>query len=364
MTKKGNPKGATQAPTTAKPKAGVYISFNTAETAALQGVCLRSLRVYFELKWLANFKTGAVGKFGRQKLTYEGIAQRVAIPTSQGRSGSQNTIDGKEVARIIQRLEQAGLVKDIANTSDGLTLRLPLSPIRAGKSGMQEEAQEQEAPMTKLQSVPIQNSLEPPQHLFTQRTEEPADDWDDWEEDVSAIAAQNTGIQGEKLPTERTFDHGPNPHQQRAEDESDLSLSVLINTEGQYRFSVPDPVLPASARSALADVGMAGAPTERLGEPCRLTAAPFEGEGNPNLNAGQIRERLRTKYPQFSYLDTAVSKRFFERIEGLEVKNTELDEAALSLANDPTCKLTAGELFDVIVARRRRPRRLGARVAL
>lgn len=148
-----------------------------------------------------------------------------------------------------------------------------------------------------------------------------------------------------------------NPHEHRDFSASDPLPSVLIKTEGQYGFSVHEAQGPASARSALANVGRAGAPLAPLGEPRRLPAAPFRG-GNPNLDAGQIRERIRALYPQFSYLDTQVSAAFFQRAAGLSITVSELDEAARSMANDPTQKLTAGALFDCLVARRRRPRRL------
>jgi len=35
-----------------------YISFGKAETLALKTMCLRSFKLYFVLKWLANFRTG------------------------------------------------------------------------------------------------------------------------------------------------------------------------------------------------------------------------------------------------------------------------------------------------------------------
>lgn len=148
-----------------------------------------------------------------------------------------------------------------------------------------------------------------------------------------------------------------NPHAYWVFSESDPIQSVLVKTEGQDSFSVHEAQAPASARSALANVGRAGAPTEPHGETCRLTAAPFR-EGNPNLDAGQIRERIRALYPHFSYLDTQVSTKFFERVAGLTITASELDEAARSLVDDPTQKLTAGSLFDCLAAKRRRPRRL------
>lgn len=372
-TKKGKTTGAAQRPSNTKPKAEAYISFNKAESAALAGVCLRSLRVYFELKWLANFRTGMVGAFGRQKLTYEAIATRVAIPTSQGRSATSNMIDGKEVARIIQRLEQAGLVEDILNSKEGLTLRLPMSPMRAMQpQDVQLEQTEQESNEPQEQATAATHEawerpepMRAPMPEPTQAPDDDEDDWD-WEEPESATSPATSseidGNQAGKLPTESMPEWTANPHKYEDFSESEPTQSVLVKTEGQYSFSVPDSVRPASALRALADVGIAGAPTEHLGEPCRPSAAPFEGEENPNLNAGQIRERIRFLCPQFPYLDTQVSATFFQRVAGLDVTIKELDDVAQSLVNDPRQKLTAGALFDCLVAKRRRPRRVGGLV--
>ena len=366
-TKKGKTTGAAQRPTQPKPKRKrpPYISFNKAETAALHDLCLRSLRVYFELKWLSNFRTGMVGTFKDQKLTYEKIATRVAIPTSQGRSAANNTIDGKEVARIIQRLEQAGLVEDIQNSQYGLTLRLPMSPmpdLEAPDEEIEQEPQEQATTSTH-DAWARQESIRAPEPEPEPEPKKESDDDDDWDKDVPdtatspATCAKTDGNQAEKLPTDPIPEMVANPHEHRGFSVPDPSLSVLIKTKGQYSFSVHGAEADASARSALANVGRAGAPLEPLGKTRHLTAAPFRG-GNPNLDAGQIRERIRALYPQFSYLDTQVSAAFFQRAAGLSITVSELDEAARSLAEDPTQKLTAGALFDCLVARRRRPRRL------
>lgn len=344
MTRKGKSTGAAQRPTKDKPKADAYISFNKAETAALAGVCLRSLRVYFELKWLANFRTGVVGAFGRQKLTFEAIAEKVAIPTAQGRSAANSHIDGKEVARIIQRLEQAGLVADVHNSREGLTLQLPLSPMRTASVVSTETGHPTE--QEPQPDAPMPTPQQPP---------EDDDDWD-WNEPEPATSSGGNGTDGGKLPTEKVVESPANPHEHRACGDLDAVPSVLVKTEGQYDFSVRGPVLTASARSALADVGRAEAPSEPLGEPHRLTAVPFRGVENPSMDAGQIRERIRAMYPQFSYVDTPVSAVFFQRVEGLKITLSELDEAARTLVDDPTQKLTAGALFDCLVAKRRRPR--------
>lgn len=350
MTRKGKTTGAAQRPANEKPKADVYISFNKAETAALARVCLRSLRVYFELKWLANFRTGVVGAFGRQKLTFEAIAEKVAIPTAQGRSAAQSHIDGKEVARIIARLEQAGLVADVHNSREGLTLQLPLSPMRAASVVATETGQPTE--QQPQPDAPMPTPTQPP---------EDDDDWDWGEPEAAnspATCTETDGNQAEKLPTDSMPEAVANPHEHRVFSASDPIQSVLVKTEGQYDFSVHGPVLAASARSALADVGIAEAPLEPLEEPHRLTAVPFRGEENPSLGAEQIRERIRARHPGFSYLDTQISKTIFARIAKLDITTTELDEAAQSLAADPMRKLTADALFDQLVSRRKRPRRL------
>ncbi|WP_157982618.1 hypothetical protein [Simplicispira lacusdiani] len=362
-TKKGKTTGAAQRPTDTKPKAEAYISFNKAETAALQGVCLRSLRVYFELKWLANFRTGVVGAFGRQKLTYESIADRVAIPTTQGRSTASNIIDGKEVARIIQRLEQAGLVADVQNRKEGLTLRLPMSPMRALRPTVPDaEGAPQNESILPDEYTP-QAYAEPfkaPRSTVQDATDDDEDDWgwDDHESAPSpATSIENGGNSPEKLPTVPMSDFVANPHEFEDFEQPDPIQSVLIKTVGQDSFSVHESVQDGNARSAFPNVCSAGAPTEPLGEPRHLAVAPFRGS-SPNLNAGQIRERIRALYPQFSYLDTQVSTKFFQRAEGLGITVHELDEAARLLVDDPTQKLTAGSLFDCLVVRRQRPKRL------
>lgn len=123
-------KGAVQA---VPVKAPVYISFSKDESAALRRLGLRERWLYFELKWRSNFKTGWVGTFGRQALSYLELAEAVTVPAAQGRAAQ--LIDDKEAARLVDRLEAAGLVSDRGRREDnsGLKLRLPLSPIVAPK---------------------------------------------------------------------------------------------------------------------------------------------------------------------------------------------------------------------------------------
>jgi hypothetical protein len=129
-----------------KPKSG-YVSLNREETALLDALPFEERWLYVKLKWLANFKTGRVGKFGRRVLTYEGIGDMISVPSSQGRAVV--LISGGEVKRMINRLESAGLITDHAYDSKaGVTLTLQLSPIRPAST--QSERLQTEAPMQSL----------------------------------------------------------------------------------------------------------------------------------------------------------------------------------------------------------------------
>ena len=115
---------------TAKPaKEGTaYISFNRDEWAALQKLGFRERWAYAQLKWLANFKTGMVGNFRKQRLSYQDIANLVTAPGVQGRG--MGNIDDTQAADFLQRLAEVGLlVKHPNRANGGLLLELPLSPI-------------------------------------------------------------------------------------------------------------------------------------------------------------------------------------------------------------------------------------------
>jgi hypothetical protein len=106
-----------------------YASLNRDETALLDQLPFEERWLYVKLKWLANFKTGRIGKFGRRVLTYEKIGEMISVPPSQGRPAI--LISGGEVKRMIDRMEAAGLVADISyQAKSGVELSLPLSPIR------------------------------------------------------------------------------------------------------------------------------------------------------------------------------------------------------------------------------------------
>lgn len=116
-------------------KRETYVSLNRNETQLLDQLPFEERWLYVKLKWLANFKTGKIGKFGRRVLTYEKIGEMIGVPSAQGRPA--RPVTGGEVKRMIDRLEAAGLVADHGyDAKSGIALTLPLSPIRqAGAQG-------------------------------------------------------------------------------------------------------------------------------------------------------------------------------------------------------------------------------------
>lgn len=109
-------------------KREVYISLDQEEMEKLRQLSWRERWLYLEMKWLANFKTGEVGTFMRQCLTYEQLAGMIGKPTGQGRE--PENFDGKEAARSLIRMHKVGLVGEIGRRENGgLRFTLPLSPI-------------------------------------------------------------------------------------------------------------------------------------------------------------------------------------------------------------------------------------------
>lgn len=113
---------------TKKSKKTEYISFTKAETKAMRTLGYKERIMYFELKWLSDFKTGSVGDYHRQHITYADLAALIFVPSSQGRPAV--TIDDKEASRCLSRLRDVGLVADIEQKpGGGLRLCLPQSPL-------------------------------------------------------------------------------------------------------------------------------------------------------------------------------------------------------------------------------------------
>ena len=82
--------------------------------------------MYLELKRMANFKTGQVGVFHSQKLSWEELGRLVSVPSAQGRAAKP--VDGKEAALIAHFAERdrwfRGIVTD-AVMLHGYGLMLP-----------------------------------------------------------------------------------------------------------------------------------------------------------------------------------------------------------------------------------------------
>lgn len=107
-----------------------YMSCNRDEFERLRELGFQERWLYLELKWLANFKTGLGGRFGKQRITYESLAALMSRAAVQGLTAQ--TLDRSTVRRLVQRLEEAELVAEIGRREDngGLTFKLPRSPIK------------------------------------------------------------------------------------------------------------------------------------------------------------------------------------------------------------------------------------------
>ncbi|MBA4093479.1 MAG: hypothetical protein C0489_05270 [Candidatus Accumulibacter sp.] len=135
-------------------KAKRYVSLGFDELDQLQELGWGERAMYLELKRLANFKTGKVGVFRSQALTWEELGRRVSVPSAQGRAAK--LVDGKEAALMVGRLEAAGLVSDQGRRENkGLTLMLPLSPIGSASAVAEPAKAAQQA------STPTESATQP-----------------------------------------------------------------------------------------------------------------------------------------------------------------------------------------------------------
>lgn len=104
-----------------------YLSLNKEELIRLWSLSHEALGLYMRLKEKANFRTGVVGKFFNQKLTYAVFAKQMGRAPSQGRAALE--FDTTAIKRLLAQLEEAGLVADHVYKDQRLTLCLPLSPL-------------------------------------------------------------------------------------------------------------------------------------------------------------------------------------------------------------------------------------------
>ena len=126
-----------------KDKQEAYVSLDKEEMAVLRQLGWRERWLYIESKWKSDFATGQVGlgPYGTEFLTHAGLAELIVVPPSRGREA--DVIDGKEAARLLLRLERAGLVGEMGRRKNGgLLFALPLSPIDkdAARKARQEKA--------------------------------------------------------------------------------------------------------------------------------------------------------------------------------------------------------------------------------
>jgi hypothetical protein len=313
-----------------------YVSFGKKESATLRQLCLRSLRLYFELKWLADFKTGRVGTFGQQTLTYEGLARMVEIPVRQGMTASHGKVDGTEIKRLLERLEDAGLVANLSHDGTRLTMTLPMSPIKAATATKatkttKKEAAKKAAPVSEPMPEPVED--------------QPYEPWcePDWMPEKLPTVA-------EKLPTETRAELPANPHDDCDFEDFADAPSVLVANTYQY-LSVHDSVRES---------------------PPPQGRQPIEGVDEAERTMGELEIELMLKEfesPPVLYMQTKETRQLIRNMEALGVERWEIDQAVEQVRKDPTLPLTPAAILRELQAGRikrqqRRARGLGGRVAL
>ncbi|MEI7429604.1 MAG: hypothetical protein WCL27_04040, partial [Betaproteobacteria bacterium] len=111
---------------------------NLMEVEALRSASFEALALYFLYKEKADFKTGILGKFFKQKLTYAFFAREMCRASSQGKP--EKKFDTKDVQRLTEQLESLELVEEVRFDDGRLTMKLPFSPIWKGNPADTETA--------------------------------------------------------------------------------------------------------------------------------------------------------------------------------------------------------------------------------
>lgn len=363
---KGNTNAGTKASKT-KPSKTIaeekthYYSFSPREIAKLKEsdkdttqrgkMCLRCWRLYFELKILVDFKTGVVGTFGNQRLSYERLAQMVSIPVTKGSTGATRTIDGKEIKRLLDTLTAEGLVTDVTIENQRLTLRLPLSPVSDDKK--KATTVKQAATVTPLEQPTAVPTVAAAAPTAVHGDDDEKEEWDDWfdVEHAELVGNQTTteaatspgssATKGGRLPTDVPAQIEVSACFDKQFGLSDPTLSVMTSIKHQYQF----PVLGQAEQSS--------APVRAEG------TDPFRGgyEGSRSLNAEQIRERMRSQCRDAVWLNTRESATFFKQMAGMEVEADVLDMALAKLNADASAIKSPAALFDALVKEQQAIRR-------
>ena len=273
-----------------------FMSMDREERDILRTLGLRERALYPELKWLADFKTGQIKHFGRRRITYQFLADLIAVPSSQGREAE--IIDAKEVTRLLMRLHKAGLVGEIDNDPvKGLRFALPLSPI------FKEQARKQRQ---------IQNECE-----------------------------QNNEA---RLPNQAHDKTPENPTITGACVQPALSLSVMKRIEDhQYLFNTDSNETAAHLAAAARD-SVTGS---FLGAQNQLPTVPRGATSNA-LTIETIKLRLRASRSSFSWIDMPVSETIYQRWVNLGYSRKHFDDAVRMVEEDFTVEPTPREVDQVL----------------
>jgi hypothetical protein len=223
-----------------KPKKALYFSFNENELKALESLGFRERWAYVALKRLVNFKTGVVGVFDNQKLSYVGIAALIVPPPAvQGRG--EGGIDDTQAKDFLQRMEAIGLVANIGRRENGgLRFELPMSPIDRQQSS-------QSMPATGKMPV-IFPATDAPEIAANQEPAWPAEQLDD---SPSVMINRNSNINtegaapasGEAAPCRATgaAPARENPHPSAAVPSARLSAQEIFDAiSGDWTFKDVD----------------------------------------------------------------------------------------------------------------------------
>ena len=120
-----------------KSKREAYVSIDMEETKKLRQLSYRERWLYMELKWLANFKTGKVGRYLNRTIDYAYLAGLVSVPATQGRAAE--SVTGGDVKRMLDHLHQAELVSETTDDgATGLSFNLLASPIEPAAKASKE----------------------------------------------------------------------------------------------------------------------------------------------------------------------------------------------------------------------------------
>lgn len=266
-----------------------YISFNKDEWGALEKLGFRERWAYMQFKWLANFKTGMVGNFRKQHLTFQDIAKLVTAPGVQGRG--MGSIDDTQAADFLLRLTAVGLLVRHPNRANGgLMFELPLSPITR-----QAPALTIEAIVSAAEGSATEQNF--PEQSMSDSAFSPDDDIPPFDEDPAATPLG---------------------------DAPDLSLSVMALTKLKNNTD--------GARAADADA----VPSSRA----TGAAAPLENpRKRPRAAAPLIAREIHAVIAgnwTFSQTDTPEAWTLYTSWEGASITLDDLHAAMTSLEEDPS----------------------------